>query len=316
VKTREEFIQFFEHSIAPELKPLEARRKAALKKIVLFTAAMIAGMMAAMAVLGAHQAPSSLVIGVLFGSLAILILGIKNLRFDVAGEFKRIAVAKLVSFISPGFIYDPVGSIPRDTFVASRLFHQKFKLYRGGDLIRGRIDGLEISCCSLLVMTGRRRGGRHEENRKVFHGLFFTIGPSEDARARVVVVPQFPRMHTGRIRDKMLGALGLGRGEQIPIDDAEFEREFAVYGEGAGEARSLLTADLRRRILDLKRRAGRDIAVSFAGEKTYVAVSYGFDLFEAYLTRSVLDQPSMETNFDALQLAAGIAGDLGRKEHS
>jgi hypothetical protein len=311
MKTVEEFKQHCEQHILPELWPLEARRKASLKKVILFTMVMIAGMMASVPVMEGRQAPSGLILGVCVSVLLLIVAGIKLLRLDVSGDFKHIAVAKLVSFVDPGLSYDPGGSIPREAFVASGLFPRKFKLYRGGDLITGSSGGLNIAFCNLQVMAGRSRGGKHRKENTVFHGIFFTAGPPGDAQARAMVVPQLPSMHAGRLVNKMLGFLGSGRGEPVPVNDPEFERAFAVYGNSPGEVRSILSADMRGRIMKLRQKAGRDIALAFAGPKTYVALSYGFDLFEAHLTRTVLDPGSMETDFEALKLARGIAEDLG-----
>ncbi|MHC4648718.1 MAG: DUF3137 domain-containing protein, partial [Planctomycetota bacterium] len=96
----------------------------------------------------------------------------------------------------------------------------------------------------------------------------------------------------------------------IKLEDPEFERHFAVYGNDQIQARYILSTSLMARIVDFKKKTNRKIYLSFVGSRVFVAVSYSKNLFEPRLFRTILDFELVQEYFEDLQLAIGIVDDL------
>ena len=107
-----------------------------------------------------------------------------------------------------------------------------------------------------------------------------------------------------------LQAMNFLRGKLIKLEDPEFERLFAVYGNNQIEARYILSTSLMERITTFKKKTGQKIYLSFVGSKVYVAISFTKSLFEPRIFNTLLDFGPVREYFEDLQLAIGIVEDL------
>ena len=94
------------------------------------------------------------------------------------------------------------------------------------------------------------------------------------------------------------------------MDDPEFEKEFVVYGSDQIEARYILTHSMMKRILDLKKRTGRPVYISFVNGQMNLAIEYDKDLFEPSVFRSLLEYKVAMEYVKTLQLTIAIIEEL------
>ena len=128
-------------------------------------------------------------------------------------------------------------------------------------------------------------------------------------KGRTVVLPDTAEKLFGGL-GKLFQSWNIGRGELVKLEDPEFEKEFAVYGNDQVEARYILSTSLMKRIVDFKRKTGKKIFLSFVGSRVFVAVSFRKDLFEPKVFSTVLAFEPIQEYFEDLQLAIGIVDDL------
>ena len=151
--------------------------------------------------------------------------------------------------------------------------------------------------------------GKNRRRYTIFKGLFFIGDFNKDFAGQTVVLPDTAEKLFGRIGQK-LQSLNIFRGKLIKLEDPEFERAFAVYGDDQIEARYILSTSLMKRIVDFKKKTNRKIFLSFIGSMVFVAVSYTKNLFEPRIFRTLLDFEPIREYFEDLQLALGIVDDL------
>ena len=96
----------------------------------------------------------------------------------------------------------------------------------------------------------------------------------------------------------------------IALDNPEFERNFAVFGDDQIQARYLLSTSFMETLLAFQRKTQRRIYVSFVGAKVFVAVPYKRRLFETDLFHPVVAFEPVQEYVDDLQCALSIVEDL------
>lgn len=109
---------------------------------------------------------------------------------------------------------------------------------------------------------------------------------------------------------KMLQSMNIFRGQLIKLEDPEFERMFAVYGDDQIEARYILSTSLMERMLNFRKDTGKAIQFSFVGSKIYIAIPYTKKLFEPKIFNTLLDFEPVHKYFKDLQLAIGVVEEL------
>ena len=100
------------------------------------------------------------------------------------------------------------------------------------------------------------------------------------------------------------------RGKLIKLEDPEFEKEFAVYGDNQVTARYILSTSLMERIMEFKKKTGRPLHMSFVQSKVYIALSYDKNFFEPKIFNTILDFNLVLEYYNDLSLFIGIVEDL------
>jgi hypothetical protein len=311
-KTLSNFAHFYATVLLKDLKPLEAVRKAVVRKVlVLF--AILGGVIVWAIVLSA-----SWHLG--FGPVALsLILAASAGGFiyrllvdDYVREFKASIISKIVTFIDPALEYWAQGHVEQAEFEASGLFARTPDRFRGDDYVKGRVGATPIEFSEIHAeykTESHSSRGRKRHWHTIFKGLFFIADFNKHFSGRTVVLPD--------TAEKLLGGAGSffqglhkSQGELVKLEDPEFEKLFVVYGDDQIEARYILSTSLMERIVKFREKTGRPILLSFVGTQVYVGVSYKQALFEPKVFSSILDFKSTEVYFDDLHLALGIVDDL------
>ncbi len=306
MKSLAEFQEFYEQSLRKDLQGLEQKRRSVLVTL----AASGAGIVIAVIVLSFFSIP--IIITAFLGAAAWFIL-YHVVISDYKKEFKPAVIRKIVNFAVPGFVYEPDKFIPETVFQASRIFLRTPDRYRGDDLIYGSAGETGMQCSEVhaeyKTESTDSKGHRHAHWHTIFRGLFFVADFNKHFAGSTVVLPDFARSLLGDL-GAVAQSWNIMRGQLIRLEDPEFEKLFVVYGNDQVEARYVLSPGLMRRIVDFKVKSGRQISLSFAESKVCVAVSYDRSLFEAVVSKTLLNFDSFRPYFEDLQLAIGIVDDL------
>ncbi|HOK95882.1 MAG TPA: DUF3137 domain-containing protein, partial [Anaerohalosphaeraceae bacterium] len=227
--------------------------------------------------------------------------------------FKQKIIGGLVRFIEPGLDYQPEGFIDQQTFEAAGLFHQHIDRYGGEDLVTGIVGKTQMAFSEVhaeyKTTTRTSKGHTQTHWHTIFKGLFFAADFNKHFRGRTIVLPDTAEKLFGGL-GRMLQSWNIARADLVKLEDPEFEREFAVYGDDQIESRYILSTSLMQRILDFQKKAGVKISLSFVGSTMYAAVPLARDLFEPpyFSTPDSIDR--IEDYYRDLMLAVGIVDDL------
>ncbi len=161
------------------------------------------------------------------------------------------------------------------------------------------------------VTRGRRINYKHftEEvlnnrvsRKSIFKGLFFRANFNKNLQGKTVIIPQ--------LLNSNIHALNLGKRQAIKLEDPEFAKLFTVYGDDQVEARYILSANLMSKLVSFKKKAGKNLYISFVDNTIYIAIEYAEDLFEPKLFKTMLSFAPMREYFENLQLMFLIVEDL------
>ncbi|MEM9272267.1 MAG: DUF3137 domain-containing protein, partial [Cyanobacteria bacterium P01_F01_bin.143] len=114
---------------------------------------------------------------------------------------------------------------------------------------------------------------------KIFRGLFFIAKFPKNFENRIFILPK-------SLQTKINNQLW--RGQTINLEDSEFNRIFAVYGDSQLESRYILSTNLMDRLVKFQKKAHRKIYISFVEGHVCIAIRYYHNLFEPKLFKSML----------------------------
>lgn len=224
-------------------------------------------------------------------------------------DFKSSIIKRLVNYIDPKLEYQADELVEQEHFVASDIFRTKIDSYLGDDKVVGKLGSTDIEFSELDVAYTTSNGKSSSRN-VVFKGLFFMADFNKDFSGRTYVLPDISEKNFGTAIGTMFQKMNKGRGELVKLEDLDFEKEFAVYGDDQIEARYILTHSLMKRIVDFKKKSDKELYFSFIGSKVYVAIPYPKELFEPKLFTTLLDFEPIKEYYNDLMLAVGIVEEL------
>lgn len=308
----EDFREFYEDRLRPALEELEGRRRQALNRVF-----VIGGLLIAAVAVGLLLMPvlAAAPVVLLIGAISAVVIGViswKSLTSELRREFKRRVVGEVVRYVDPSLVYSPDRHISRAQFRQSGIFLQGIDRFRGEDHVRGTIGKTRIEFSELTVeykTTTHTKNGTRTSWHTIFKGLFFIADFNKHFRGRTYVLTDVAEGWLGFL-GKKLQEMNFTRPDLVKLEDPEFEEEFVVYGDDQIEARYILSTSLMQRILDFRRKTGRDIQLSFVGSNVHVAVPMTRDMFEPRMTKSLLDFRLVWRYLFDLQFACGIVDDL------
>lgn len=228
---------------------------------------------------------------------------------DYGRNFKEEIISSIVSFIDNNLTYlDNLDQKYNDDFkqifIDSMLFRAKPNEFFIDDIIRGNIDGVNMT---FFEADAQYLRGRH--HHVVFKGLIFTAEFNKNFDGKIVILPNIIR---GKFKTAMakLYSWGTHLGELVLMEDPEFEKQLMVFGNVQIGARYVLSPSLMRRIIDFKNKTGKDISVSVINSKVYIAIPYNKYLFEPKLFSASLSFKDASEYFKDISLAIDIVRDL------
>jgi len=309
MKTLEELKQFYEESLVQSLEPLEQKRKTIVRNVLLFTV-----LPASLGILLSVIFQNTLFIFILVSASVIAYAVIYFTAISkYKQEFKSDIVGRVIKFVEPGISYNPGWCIQEPVFRSSGIFLARPDRYHGEDMVSGKIGSTPIIFSELhaehKTESTDSNGHRKTHWHTIFKGIFFIAEFNKNFNGKTVVLPDLAEKLFGNL-GQALQSLNFMRGQLVKLEDPEFEKRFAVYGDDQVEARYILSTSLMKRIVDFKEKTKKQIYLSFVDNKVFVAMSYPKNIFEPRVFKTIMEFGPIREYFEDLELAIGIVEDL------
>jgi hypothetical protein len=312
MKTFDELKSFYDSVLYPELEILEKLRIQARNKI--YTAAAVTVPLALLILYFIQtsfptEKKSDFMIFLLIFCAVILGIVYHVTTREYVKSFKTGIIEKLVKFIDENLSYSKMNFISRNAFMQSKIFQRSPDIYKGDDHVSGKVGQTQIEFSEIHAKYVTRDSKGRRTEHTIFKGLFFIADFNKNFKGKTVVLPDTAERLFGQF-GSMLQSLNKFRGQLIKLEDPEFEKMFAVYGDDQVEARYILSTSLMKRIADFKKSTRKTIYLSFIGSKINIAISYAKDLFEPKVFTTMLDFAPIKEYYNDFMTAVGIVEDL------
>ena len=306
MKTLEEFRKFYDTTLLHDLRSLEQDRRRLARNLAIAAAIILLPLLILALTLLRQAGPAAafplIAALIIFGFVAYFL----SRTFTI--QFKQSVITPIVHFVDPNLIYRPTDRIPKTLFIASKIFTTEPNRYKGDDRVSGRVGETAVDFSE--VKAERETGsGKNRRRYTIFKGLFFIADFNKNFLGRTLVLPDTAEKLFGHV-GQMMQSWNLTRDDLVKLEDPEFEQLFVVYSTDQIEARYILSTSLMARIVDFRKKTGRDIYISFLNSSVVVAIPYDRQLFEPKLFTTLLDYDVICEYFDDIRLAVGIVEDL------
>lgn len=313
MKVEQELRRFFEESLLPDLRELEAERLRNLR--ILAIEGAVGGILAGLAALAAWAGLVRVWLVIVVGLLAIVWVAVRGavLFRGFTPRFKQAIIAKLVRFIDPQLSYAPGRGVSESVFQRSEIYQKAPDRYGAEDLVQGQMGATELSFSEVhaeyKTESTDSKGRRQTHWHTIFKGLFFVADFHKDFRGRTFVLTDVAERTLGFL-GQMLQSWNPARAELVKLEDPEFEKEFVVYADDQIKARYILSTSFMERILAYRQKTRKSLQLSFVRDKVFVAIPESRNLFEPRLFRTMLDFSLVEGYLEDLRVATDIVEGL------
>ena len=329
MKNYDDFKEFYGEEIFAELLVLDSIRRGILLKcyVVTILSILLAGL--APMFLPTEESEIILLILVFWAMCSGLwFLAIRYFTKDYRWNFKSMIIEPLIKFIDPNLQYAPEGSVDLIIFRRAEIFERYVNIFDGEDLVSGKIDKTKIQFSEVYAQYQDDESGdstlssvahalsyrnplitlwvlMRKQKHKVFKGFFFAADFHKTFHGKILVIPDKAEKYFGRF-GSMLQSHNFIRGELMKMDNAEFEKHFAVYGTDQIQARYVLTPQIMDKILELRKKTGAAICLSFKDSMLYIAVPCRENKFEPPYFKSLVNYFDAHRYFQDLTQFVGI----------
>jgi hypothetical protein len=228
-------------------------------------------------------------------------------------RYKKEVVARIVTFVDERLRYDPDRCVSESVYKASGLFPRACDRYAGDDYVEGQLGATPVVFSELYTAYKTTKTTMNNRTKEVWHtifrGLFFKCEFNKTFQGRTYVLPD-------RL-EKVLGDIGAALqrertvyGEQVRLEDPEFERLFSVYSSDQVLARYILSTSLMARLTAFQQRTRQEMRLAFVDSNLYVSVRYKRPLFEPRIWRTLMNYQEHCFFFEAIQLVASLVDEL------
>lgn len=249
---------------------------------------------------------------VFFFSFFLLMGLAQRRRAKYAAVYKKEVVSRIISTIDPQWMYIEDSCVSQKDYTKSGLYNKAFDIYEGDDLVMGTVGKTSFESSELhtqyTTQSTDSDGDTHTECHGIFKGFFFQSVFNKNFEGHTVVV-------NGDVADKadaFRGFKGVHRGKQkyVSLENREFSKLFTVQSTNQIEARYILTPALMEALVNIQKKYGNPMRVSFLEEKVYLTISFSKDLFEPRIWKSGIGFSTVEEIWDLFMLNAYIINEL------
>lgn len=233
-------------------------------------------------------------------------------RKKFAKVYKDNVIQKLVHFIDDSLEYRATEGFPKSQYLRSELFKRRPDKYKAEDLVQGKIGQTPIRFSEVHSEYKTKSGSgknRKTEWHTIFQGVFFEADFNKDFKTKTFILPDYLERSLGFI-GKRLQSLNVGRPPLVKLEDPEFEKYYAVYGEDQVEARYILSTSLMQRLTEFGKKRKFAPYISFVDNSIFIAVLEHKNLFEPRIFRTNLNKDLILEYYNMLDLMIGIVDDL------
>ena len=305
---------FYYNELYPELEILEAERKRVKSKVTRALGAVGAVTLGIAALVAGNSGSDDTLSFILFAGFGIGGFVYKAMIRDYTSEFKQKIIRPLIRAVDTNLRYTPLHHITQPLFSHAKLFTQRIDRYRGNDHVEGSIEGVALQFSDIHAEHKSTDSKGRTSWHTVFQGLFIVADFNKHFHGHTVVLPDSAESTFGSFIGNWMQSNNYARSDLVKMDDPAFEKEFVVYGSDQIESRYILTHAMMTRLMELRKRAGKNIYVSFNGTHIYIAIDYRDDLFEPKLFSSLLEYKAAMAYTQTLHLATGIIKELKLNE--
>ncbi|MBP9854014.1 MAG: DUF3137 domain-containing protein [Candidatus Omnitrophica bacterium] len=306
MKTLQELKDFYDTILLPDLQSLENIRLRNLKKMVAWIVPILIGSFLLVILLRDGGDVAGFII---FFAFIISGMIIAYITKGYITDFKQTIIEKIVHFIDADLSYQTAEYIESFQYKESKLFLTSYDIYKGDDRVYGKVGATAVNFSEVHTQYITRDSKGRTSYHTIFKGLFFVGDFNKNFQGRTFILPDTAESLFGGI-GKLFQSWDASRPELVKLEDPEFERLFVVYADDQIEARYILSPSLMKRIIDFKKKSGKNVRLSFLNSNVYVAISYYKNLFEPRIFQTLLDFNPIKEYFEDLQLATGIVEDL------
>lgn len=237
------------------------------------------------------EADPMIVVFFVIGVLAFLFWW-NNMKKKYVTEMKLNLVKKLINSIDDSFDYHPNSAVPRDSFENSN-FVKGFNSYSGEDYFFGRFDDIPVELSQLRVAQKNDKS-----NVTLFDGIFVAAEFKHPFQGRCAIVPDTMEKTFGKV-GRFLQNLNITRDSLIKIDNAEFEKQFAVYSNNIIEAQKLISPNITNYLLQLKSSIPNGVFFSYNEQKFYIGLFNRHDLFQLSI-KTEINEVTLRKYYDEI----------------
>ena len=306
MKTIDDLQQFYQQEIVPGLSQLEVMRKAQLRRIRFMWISAVISLFIGFVTMMAPLIIVALLIALL---IYFFFFGFKRNRPDFKSEYKKIVIGKLIQFIAPELVFTPNLFITQARYDTSKIFLSNPDIYKGEDLIEGKMDKTQVQFCELHTQDRQTDHKGRTHYVTIFKGLFFIADFNKHFSGETYVLSDFGERFLGGF-GKMFQNLSIGRPDVVRLEDVEFEKQFVVYSTDEVEARYILSTSFMEQIMAFKKKTNSNIQFSFVGSNIYMALPMKSNLFEPSVRRTVFNFEDIQTYYSQLQFCVSIVDEL------
>lgn len=315
MKSPEEFKSFYDTALVPSLQQLEADRKKLVRNLFLFVLLPMAGAAGGLLLVKHLEIPVYailVVVGGIIGAGLFFAFNFKKMNV-LKKRFKSEVIAHIVKSVDESLFYAPESCISQSEYHHSKIFLTGVDRYSGDDLVSGTLGKTSIRFSEIhseyKTETTNSKGRKQTHWHTIFRGIFFIGDFNKHFNGETIVLPDTAESLFGNL-GSMFQKMNLLRDQLVKLEDPEFEKLFCVYSNDQVEARYILSPKLMERIVDLRKKSGRKIHLSFVSSKVFIAISVGKNLFEPPFFSSMLNFRLMEEFFGYLCFSVNIVEEL------
>ncbi len=326
----EDFRWFYDDELRPRLVRVDRERRRLLHEFFLYF--LVSGLCAALffvglffafldvAVSGKASMPYHLVA---YALLCWFLFKRWRWRLSVseAGlrrSYKTIIVKPIASFVDRGLVFHANLALPPVYLRQSRFFPW-WNDCVSEDYVQGFIGKVDV----LISEVHAKEKSEDGSGAPVYHGIIASFKFNKEFPCSATIAYPVSHFKTADDRipvlSKILSVVDSvveslegkdGEFQRVVMEDEEFNRHFVVYGTDQVWSRYVLSPSLMARILEFRRKAGRDIYVSFAAGQLFMGIRYDKDLFEPTLFQSLVSYERAKEHFDVIRLFFAVVKDL------
>jgi len=260
--------------------------------------------------------------GISILTLAFLIIPFKlleNVENNFSAKYKNALLPEIVQYAGANAQYDTKQFIEQSEFEQSNLFPaQTIWSYKGSDLIKGKSDRtvFEFSQLHVLKKEVKQSNGKTETSiTDLFKGIFYKADFNKNFSGNTFVVPDISReffgSYLGETLNKSIGNIVRPETKLVYLEDAEFEKQFAVFSSDQQEARYILSPSMLQKITSLKNKFSNDMYLAFRNGSVYIAIESTTDFFAPNLFGNIDDFETIEKHYLLIKNLLDIAEELG-----